>query len=266
YAADPQDLSLWEWDSDEAFSGQEVIFPQGYHQITNGLAQGLDIRLNTEVKFIKYSQNGVEVETSSGTFTSEKAVVTIPLGVLKQAEVKFEPPLPETKQESINRVNMGVLNKVYLKFPKIFWDAELENISYAGERTGEWAYWLNYAAYNGEPILLAFHGGDKGWALEEFSDDEIVNSAMQTLRLLYGDDIPEPESVLITRWGKDKFSYGSYSHIPPFASGADFDALFEPVDEVLFFAGEATSRKYFATVHGAYLSGIEAGELVMSNL
>jgi monoamine oxidase len=261
YAADLKDLSLWEWDSDEEFSGAHVIFPHGYNQITNGLAQGLDIRLNTEVKLIKYSQNGIEVETNNGIFTSEKVVVTIPLGVLKQAEVKFEPPLPSSKQESINRINMGVLNKVYLKFPKIFWD-DVENISYVGE----WALWLNYAAYNGEPILLAFHGGDKGWALEEFSDDEILKSAMQTLRFLYGDDIPEPESFLITRWGKDKFSYGAYSHIPPFASGDDFDVLFEPVDDVLFFAGEATSRKYFATVHGAYLSGVEAGELVIGNL
>ena len=266
YAADPKNLSVWEWDSDEEFSGQHVIFPQGYNQITNGLAQGLDIRLNTEVKTIKYSQSGVEVQTSNGTFTSEKVVVTIPLGVLKQAEVKFEPPLPKSKTESINRINMGVLNKVYLKFPKIFWDAELENISYAGERTGEWAYWLNYAAYNGEPILLAFHGDDKAWALEELSDDETIASAMQTLRFLYGDDIPEPESYLITRWGRDKFSYGAYSYIPPFASGDDFDALFEPVDDVLFFAGEATSRKHFATVHGAYLSGVEAGELVSGNL
>lgn len=261
YAADPKNLSLWEWDSDEEFSGQHVIFPQGYNQITNGLAQGLDIRLNTEVNLIKYSQNGVEVQTSNGIFTSEKVVVTIPLGVLKQAEVKFEPPLPKSKIESMHRINMGVLNKVYLKFPKIFWD-DVENISYVGE----WAYWLNYVTYNGEPILLAFHGGDKGWALEEFSDDEVVNSAMQTLRFLYGDDIPEPESFLITRWGKDKFSYGSYSYIPPFASGDDFDALFEPVDDVLFFAGEATSRKHFATVHGAYLSGVGAGELVISNL
>lgn len=266
YAADPKDLSAWEWNSDEAFGGQEVIFPRGYHQITNGLAQGLDIRLNTEVKMIKYSQNGIEVETSNGMFTCEKAVVTIPLGVLKQAKVRFAPPLPKSKQDSINRINMGVLNKVYLKFPKIFWDAELENISYAGERAGEWAYWLNYVAYNGEPILLAFHGGDKGWALEEFSDDEIVKDAMQTLRVLYGDDIPEPENFLITRWGKDKFSYGSYSHIPPFASGDDFDDLFEPVDDVLFFAGEATSREYFATVHGAYLSGVKAAGAVRGNL
>lgn len=260
YAADPKDLSVWEWDSDEEFSGQHVIFPQGYTQITNGLAQGLDIRLNTEAKRIQYSQDGVEIETSNGVFTSEKAVATIPLGVLKQAQVKFEPPLPSSKQESINQINMGVLNKVYLKFPHIFWD-DVENISYVGE----WAYWLNYAAYSREPILLAFVGGEKALMLEELSDDEIVASAMQTLRFLYGEDIPEPESFLITRWGKDKFSYGSYSHIPPFASGADFDALFEPVEDVLFFAGEATSRKYFATVHGAYLSGVEAGKSVIAH-
>lgn len=258
YAADPKNLSVWEWDSDETFSGQHVIFPQGYNQITNGLAQGLDIRLNTEVMKIKYSQNGVEVETRDGIFTSEKVVVTIPLGVLKQAQIKFEPPLPSSKQESINRLKMGLLNKVYLKFPKIFWD-DVENISYVGE----WMLWLNYAAYNGEPILLAFEGGEKARALEELSDDEMVASAMQTLRFLYGDEIPAPESFLITRWGKDKFSFGSYSFIPPFASGDDFDALFEPVDDVLFFAGEATSRKHFATVHGAYLSGVEAGKLVM---
>src|SRR5690606_7311720 len=182
-------------------------------------------------------------------------------GVLKQAEVKFEPPLPSSKQESINRLKMGLLNKVYLKFPKIFWD-DVENISYVRE----WMLWLNYAAYNGEPILLAFEGGEKALALEELSDDEIVASAMRTLRFLYGDEIPAPESFLITRWGKDKFSFGSYSFIPPFASGDDFDTLFEPVDDVLFFAGEATSRKYFATVHGAYLSGIEVGRMIISNL
>jgi monoamine oxidase len=262
YAADPKDLSVWEWDSDEEFSGEHVIFPQGYNQITNGLAQGLDIRLNSAVKLIKYSQNGVEVQTSNGTFTADKVVVTLPLGVLKRGVVRFEPSLPGWNQESINRLNMGVLDKVYLKFPNVFWDADVESIGFASERAGEWAYWLNYTVFSGEPILLAFHGGGKGWALEESSDDEIVSSAMKALRFFYGNDIPEPDSYLITRWGKDKFSYGSYSHIPPFASGDDNDALFEPVDDVLYFAGEATSRKYFATVHGAYLSGVDAANSI----
>jgi monoamine oxidase len=94
------------------------------------------------------------------------------------------------------------------------------------------------------------------------SDDEIISGAMRTLRVMFGGDIPEPVGVLITRWGRDPFSFGAYSHIPPFASGDDYDALAEPVEDVLFFAGEAASREYPSTVHGAYLSGVRAaGEM-----
>ena len=86
----------------------------------------------------------------------------------------------------------------------------------------------------------------------------IVAGAMKTLQVMFGESVPEPIGVLITRWGKDPFALGAYSHIPPFASGEDYDALFEPVDDKLYFAGEATSREYPSTVHGAYLSGLAA--------
>ncbi|MBK7316068.1 FAD-dependent oxidoreductase [Candidatus Villigracilis affinis] len=258
--ADPDNLSLWEWDQDEEFGGDDVVFPQGYNQIADGLAKGLDIRLGVKVTHISYGADGVDVETSSGTFSGEKAVVTFPLGVLKQAAVKFDPPLPESKQSAIDRLDMGVLNKVYLKFSEVFWDEEFEGISYLGEETGEWCDWLNFVPYINEPVLMAFHGGAKGYAIEELSDDAIIAGAMKTLRVIYGESIPEPEGYLITRWGRDPLAFGSYSHVPPFASGEDYDALFEPVDDVLYFAGEATSREYPATVHGAYLSGIAAAE------
>lgn len=262
YGADSKDLSLWWWDSGEEFGGGEVIFPGGYNQITDGLAQGLDIRLETVVKTVRYGDDGVEVETSVGDFVADKALVTFPLGVLKQVSVKFEPPLPEFKQAAIDRLGMGVLNKVYLKFPEVFWDEDVEIISYVGERLGEWGDWLSFVPFTGEPVLMAFHGGDKGFALEDLSDAEIVAGAMQTLRVMFGDDIPEPVGILITRWGKDPFSFGAYSHVPPFASGDDHAALAEPVADVLFFAGEATSRDYPSTVHGAYLSGVRAaGEM-----
>lgn len=260
YGADPADLSLWEWDQDEVFGGKDVVFPSGYSQITNRLAQGLDIRLNEKVTRISYGADGVEVETSSGVFGGEKAIVTLPLGVLKQASVKFEPSLPASKQAAIGRLAMGVLNKVYLKFPKIFWNEEIENFGYLGETLGEWSDWMSFVPYVGAPVLMAFHGGEKGFALEELSDDAIIAGAMKTLRVIYGDAIPEPEGYLITRWGKDPYSFGAYSHIPPFASGDDFDALFEPVDDVLYFAGEATSREYPATQHGAYLTGVAVAE------
>ncbi len=260
YGADPADLSLWEWDQDEVFGGKDVVFPNGYSQITNGLAQGLDIRLNEKVTRISYSADSVEVNTSSGVFGGEKVIVTLPLGVLKQASVKFEPSLPASKQSAIDRLAMGVLNKVYLKFPETFWNQEIENFGYLGEKLGEWSDWMSFVPYVGAPVLMAFHGGEKGFAIENLSDDEIIAGAMKTLRVIYGDAIPEPEGYLITRWGKDPFSFGAYSHIPPFASGDDYDALFEPVDDILYFAGEATSREYPATQHGAYLTGVAAAE------
>ncbi|MBK6646985.1 MAG: FAD-dependent oxidoreductase [Anaerolineales bacterium] len=262
YGADARDLSLWWWDQDEEFGGGEVIFPAGYNQISDGLAKGLDIRLGEIVKVVRYGNDGVAVETSQGDYVADKAVVTFPLGVLKQASVRFDPPLPGSKQGAIERLGMGVLNKVYLKFPEVFWDEDVETISYLGERLGEWCDWLNFLPFTGEPVLMAFHGGEKGFALEDLSDDEIISGAMRTLRAMFGGDIPEPVGVLITRWGRDPFSFGAYSHIPPFASGDDYDALAEPVEDVLFFAGEAASREYPSTVHGAYLSGVRAaGEM-----
>lgn len=260
YGADAKDLSLWWWDLGEEFGGGEVIFPGGYNQVTDALAKGLDIRLGTIVKSVRYGSDGVEVETSAGRFAAGKAVVTFPLGVLKQASVKFEPPLPKSKQTAIDRLGMGVLNKVYLRFPEAFWDEGIETISYVGDELGEWCDWLSFTPFTGKPILMAFHGGEKGFALEDLGDGEIRAHAMQALRVMFGEDIPEPEGMLVTRWGRDPFSFGAYSHVPPFASGEDHDALAEPVGDVLFFAGEASSKDYPSTVHGAYLSGVRAAE------
>jgi monoamine oxidase len=78
---------------------------------------------------------------------------------------------------------------------------------------------------------------------------------MQVLRGIYGRSIPDPDRVVVTRWGSDPFSLGAYSSISPGASGKDYDTLAEPIGDRVFFAGEATSRSYPATVHGAFLSG-----------
>ncbi|MBK9782378.1 MAG: FAD-dependent oxidoreductase [Anaerolineales bacterium] len=57
--------------------------------------------------------------------------------------------------------------------------------------------------------------------------------------------------------GQRPVCLGAYSHIPPLRAALIYDALFEPVDDVLFFAGEATWREYPSTVHGAYLSSVK---------
>lgn len=83
---------------------------------------------------------------------------------------------------------------------------------------------------------------------------------MATLRTIYGEGIPEPSRWLITRWHEDPFSGGSYSSLMPGASPAMYETLGLPLENALFFAGEATHRTHPATVHGAYLSGLRAAD------
>ncbi|NJN93924.1 MAG: FAD-dependent oxidoreductase [Anaerolineales bacterium] len=173
--------------------------------------------------------------------------------------------MPASKTAAIRRLGMGLLNKTYLRFPEAFWDDEHDLLGYIGERKGEWAEWLNIYKYTGQPILLGFNAGRYGRQIEKLSDEQIVGAAMNTLRAIYGNDVPDPTASLITRWASDPLAGGSYSYLPPGATEADREALAEPVAERLFFAGEATASDYPATVHGALLSGrraaAEIGEL-----
>lgn len=265
YAADVDDLSLFYWDEQGEFDGEDVIFPQGYGQIAQGLAKGLDVRLGHSVEKIAYTAKGVSVTTQQGTFTGAHAIITLPLGVLKQGRVAFDPPLPQFKQEAIERLGVNVLNKTYLRFPSAFWaeDVDTELFGYISEDKGEWCETLNMHYYTEAPILLMFNAGAYGTAIEALSDAQVVAAAMTTLRTIFGDDIPDPEAWLITRWGRDPFAYGSYSHYAPGATPDDVEALAEAVEDKLFFAGEATHLEHQATVHGAYLSGLRAAEEIM---
>ncbi len=80
---------------------------------------------------------------------------------------------------------------------------------------------------------------------------------------MFGRNVPDPTAVKITRWGSDPFSCGSYSYMKTGASPGDYDELARPAGKRLFFAGEHTSRRHSATVHGAYLSGLRAASEVI---
>jgi monoamine oxidase len=98
--------------------------------------------------------------------------------------------------------------------------------------------------------------------MEAMNDEEIMESAHQVLRGIYGDQAPRAEQAIVTRWASDPFARGSFSYLAVGATPEDRMALAEPVEDRIFFAGEATSPPYAATTHGAYLSGLRAAEEV----
>jgi len=66
-----------------------------------------------------------------------------------------------------------------------------------------------------------------------------------------------------SRWARDPFARGAYSHALPGHAG-DRAVLAAPVDGRLFFAGEATSPNFFSTAHGARDSGERAAREVLA--
>lgn len=263
YGGSVEDISTFWYDSDKQFGGDDKIFKDGYNIISNFLAKGMDIELGQKVNSIDWSSGKVKITTNNKVFFADKAIITIPLGVLKRNIIQFTPNLPNEKNIAINNIGMGVLNKCYLRFEECFWPDDVDWIEFISKNQGEWTEWVSFQNAAQMPILLGFNAADKGKEIENLSDKQIVESAMSALKVMFGANIPKPIDYQITRWAKDEFSFGSYSYNKLGYNPKMRDALAKPLNNKIFFAGEACEKEYFGTVHGAYLSGIRAaGEIL----
>lgn len=259
-------LSARWFDSDSTHEGEELLFLDGYQVLVNHLAAGLDIKLRHEVSAISYQgAAGVTVQTRQGIFTAHHAVVTLPLGVLKSGRVSFTPALPTGKRAAIDGLGVGVLNKCCLLFPQTFWDSRLDWLNHLPRQgqAGQWAEWVSFARPTQRPVLMGFNAADFGRRIERWDDATIVQSAMGALRAMFGQDIPAPEDALITRWDSDPHACGAYSCHVLGSTPNQRDDLAKSVNGRLFFAGEATERRHYQTVHGAYQSGLRAANEVL---
>lgn len=250
---------------EDAIDGDEVIFPRGYDEIPRRIAEGLDVRLAHTVERVERSRDGVRVSTDRGDFTARHVVVTVPLGVLKAHAITFAPPLPDAVAGPIERLGMGVFNKIFLQFPERFWEEGSYVLRALGEPGEHWHSWYDVSAISGRPTLLTFAAGPFGRRMQDLPDEDVVASVLDALRALHGDAVGTPTASWITRWGQDAFSRGSYSYLAVGSSHHDHDALSGPVDDVLHLAGEATWGDEPATVGAAYYSGHRAAERILGH-
>lgn len=263
YAGSAAHLSTHWYDSADEFGGGDVLFSQGFGVVTDALARGLNIELGQVVQAIDWGSSRVRVQTTQTQWVADRVIVTLPLGVLQAKRVHFTPALPEAVQQAIDHLGMGVLNKCHLRFEQAFWPSDVDWLEYISAQHGEWTEWVSFQRVAGMPVLLGFNAADRGREIEAWSDREIVNSAMATLQTMYGRDIPQPIGHQITRWASDPFALGAYSYHPVGSHPKMRSALAQPLQDRLFFAGEATHRQHYGTAHGAYLSGIRAAQQMM---
>ncbi|XP_010525644.1 PREDICTED: probable polyamine oxidase 2 [Tarenaya hassleriana] len=258
FAADSETISAKCWDQEVLLPGGHGLMVRGYRPVINTLARGLDIRLGHRVVKVVRGHHGVKVTTEKGdTFVADAAVIAVPLGVLKAGIIKFEPRLPDWKQEAINDLGVGIENKIVLHFDKVFWP-NVEFLGVVAETSYGCSYFLNLHKATAHPVLVYMPAGQLAKDIEKMPDEAAADFAFTQLKKILPDVSP-PVQYLVSRWGTDVNSLGSYSYDIVGKPHDLYERLRVPVDNV-FFAGEATSMSYPGSVHGAFSTGVMAAE------
>lgn len=285
-AADPRRASVRvlaeEWSPGDDGQTSEQFRPVGgYANLLRALHGALDparvhVRLSTPARIVRHGDGAVAVDATAGdtslTVRARSAIVTLPLGVLQAGGVRFTPELPPTKADALGKLVMGPVVKLGLRFRTAFWERVHDGRYREGSffHRGEAAFptFWNMLPLRA-PLLIAWAGGPKADALAGRDEASLVACALDDLRALFGND-PDPRAELEVAythdWQTDPYSYGAYSYVAT-GGGEARAALAAPLDDVLFFAGEATSPAIEAgTVAGALQTGERAAHEVLAAL
>jgi monoamine oxidase len=235
---------------------------RGYGALIAAYGAPCPVALNTSVSLIDHSGTRVKIKTSNGTLTANKVIVTVPTNLIASETIRFHPALPG-KVDAAAGLPLGLADKVMLALDEpdaLPIDGHLYG---ATDRVGTGSYHLRPM---GQPCISGFFGGSFARELGDKSEGALAAQAIDEIAALLGEDFRKKLRVLgSSRWAHDEFARGSYSHALPGHADAR-EVLAEPVDDRLFFAGEATSPNFFSTAHGAQETGVRAAREVRAAL
>ena len=232
---------------------------RGYGALMAAYGAPCSLALNCVVTLIDHSAKRVRIETSLGTLEAGKVIVTVPTNLMADETIRFSPALPE-KVDAACGLPLGVDDKVTLALDEPEALPKDGNLRGATMRSSMGTYHLRPF---GQACIEGFFGGRFALQLEEAGNGAMATQAIDEIADFLGNDFRRKLKPLAeSRWSHDPFARGSYSHALPGHAG-DRAVLAAPVDNRLFFAGEATSPNFFSTAHGARDSGERAaGEIL----
>ncbi|MBM3585334.1 MAG: FAD-dependent oxidoreductase [Alphaproteobacteria bacterium] len=249
---DLEDFSCLDWYQLDDTKPNDMV-AEGFGTLVRRYGEGLPVVLEAPVARIAWGGSDVRVETPKGTLAAKACIVTVSTGVLGAGSIAFDPVLPVWKQEAIADVPMGLLAKIPLQFDGArFGLAEDGWLTYhvVGR---EACYFLTWPF--GYGLLVGFVGGGFGWELSAAGPDAAIDFARGELRKILGADVDKAfVQGDFTRWADDPYALGGYAAARP-GRTSQRAKLGEPLDDRLFFAGEALAGAHAMTCGGANLSG-----------
>jgi monoamine oxidase len=252
----------------------------GYRSLVDWLACRVDpdrceIVRSAPVRHIEWRRGRVRVTTGRGDFQARRALVTVPIGVLRapagsRGAIVFDPD-PPVLRRAVSGLEMGDVVRLLLRFREPFW-REAPQVRRATADPNFFHFpsapfptWWTCAPIE-EPVLTAWAGGSGAASLRRLPDRRLVRRALESFASGIGVPLRRTARGLLDwdlhDWTADPYARGAYSYA--LVGGASAGArLMRPIAGTLFFAGEAIGEGDSGTVPAAIASGRRAARKIL---
>ncbi len=262
-------------EAENKIGGDRILRPSGgYDGLVRSVYAAIPnardrVYLNHIATAVHWQRGGVIVHARHGSgvelppANARQCLITVPLGVLQSGSISFTPRVPPL--EAANRMAMGSVVRLVLRFRRRFWESRkgMENLGFLhtdGECFGIW--WTQMPLRT--PVLTA-------WTARSgctTGTDDLAGRAIAELAQVFQMTAAQVAHELVSwhfhDWTADPFARGAYSYVPVDAIDAP-DLMTIPVEDTVFFAGEATDTEgHWGTVHAAITSAKRAVQQMLA--
>ena len=247
-------------------TGKELLVPNGMAAgIFNALGP-VSAKLNTKVSKIKWGGKNVIIETNNGNLTAKAVIITVPTEIIADGTIRFSPALPNWKMLAFQDCPMGVLDKIALQFHPSFNDFFKEANTTTAYINHESVWQDHLLRPFGHPLDIAFTGGEQSLDLAREANPQqaAIDYALAALVDAFGSEIrPMFQKGHFTNWSADPFARGAYSYAKV-GKHKSRRKIAKPINNRLFFAGEACVPKWATQAAAAFISGQTAAKQSIS--
>lgn len=237
---------------------------EGFGALIARFGADVPVTLNCAVQRIEWGGAEAVLHSKKGPIRARRVIVTVSTGILGAGDIRFDPALPNWKLAAIEGLPLGTHNRIGLMLDRDPFGPDFPKGTLLLEEGSE-PMGFGIRPF-GQDWVVGYTGGRFALWLERAGQAAAVDLAKEKLAKAFGNDIKKYVTrSIVTAWAGDPWVKGSYSAALP-GQGHQRPEIARPIEDRLFFAGEATSTEFHATAHGAYITGIDTARKVAKSL
>jgi monoamine oxidase len=244
----------------------------GYGRLFEKLSCGLAIRRDSPVTAIETTPDSVRVRGNFGEIECAAVILTASLGVLAAGAITLRPEPDHAFAAALEDVRMGTYEKTIVAFDRPVlafppgtqsFYCDIVDPSETDDSP------LNFEIQPfGRPLAIShLAGGSLDRLFASAGERGLIDLTISKLVRAFGADIRRHiVGTVVTSWGRNPFIRGGYAIARPGGAKSRERLIAGDISDRVFLAGEACHPYWFATAHGAYLTGIDRAHRALRSI